>query len=222
MVSIMLANNEVGTIQPIKEISAICHEFDIIVHCDAAQAVGKMPVNVNELGIDLLSIAGHKFYAPKGVGALYCRGEFRPCAVICGTNQESGIRSGTSNVSGIAGLGKAAELARLELEANHHLHIKEMRDDLEAKLLQKFPDARVNAQGAERLPLIISIGFPGLVGHEVMKTLSDKMCFSAGAACYTGKGSATLSAMNVNPAIARGTIRLSFGRFVLFLNFNRI
>jgi len=213
MVTIMLANNEVGTIQPLKEISQICHEHDILVHSDGAQAIGKIPVNVNDIGVDLLSLAGHKFYGPKGIGAVYCRSGFRPHPIICGANQEDGIRSGTSNVSGIAGMGKAAELARLDLEAGHHNDIKVMRNWLENALKERFPDAAVNGNSEIRLPLICSIGFPGIVGFELLKALSSKVCFSAGAACNTGHGSPTLNAMKVPADIAKGTIRLSLGRF---------
>lgn len=208
----MFANNEVGTIQPMKEICEICNEFKVCLHSDGAQAVGKIPIYVDEIKVDMLSIAAHKFYGPKGIGALYCRNPFIPQPTIFGANQENGIRSGTSNVSGIVGMGKAAELAKLDFDNEHHIELKNMRDNFENQIKHLFPNAVVNGHPVHRLPLIISIGFPGIIGNQLMNNLSDKLCFSAGAACNKGKPSNTLGGMNVPLDVASGTIRLSIGR----------
>jgi len=209
----MFANNEVGTIQPIKEIAELCEQYGIIFHSDAAQATGKIPINVKDLGVDLLSIAGHKIYGPKGVGALYCKGTFRPVSLILGSNQECGLRSGTSNVSGIVGLGKACELLIRDFKNNHIEHIKELRDKLENGLLKNFPEAKVNGNIDYRIPIITSIGFPFLKGFELLKDLGDNVFFSAGAACNKGTLSPTLQALHVPSDYAMGTIRLSIGRY---------
>lgn len=212
MISIMFANNEIGTIQPIQEIVELCKENNIIFHSDAAQAIGKIPIDVQELGVDMLSIAGHKFYGPKGVGALYCKGSFRPKALILGACQEVGLRSGTENVHSIVGLGKAAEIAFEEFQKNHHIDIKNMRDSFENKLLELFPNSKVNGNIEHRLPMAISLSIPDIRGFDLMLHLGNNVCFSAGAACSTGKGSATLSAINLDPELAKGTIRISLGR----------
>ena len=214
LVSIMVANNEVGTLQPLKDISKICRQHGIIFHSDGSQAVGKIPIDVDEIGVDMLSIAAHKFYGPKGVGALYCRSKFRPQSLIFGAAQEAGLRSGTENVSGIAGFGKAAVLAAADFRQSHHERLETLRDQFQERLLERFPDARVNGHPTQRLPMILSIGFPGFTGFDIMKSLSDQLAFSAGPACNkTGSLSVTLTAMKVPAEYSRGTIRLSVGRF---------
>merc|ERR1712032_749668 len=165
-----------------------------------------------------LSIAAHKFYGPKGIGALYCRKEFRPQSLIFGAAQEAGLRSGTENVSGIAGFGKAAGLAMKDFQELHHEKLRTMRDQFEERLLERFPTARVNGHPTERLPTILSIGFPEVTGFDLMKSLGEQLAFSAGPACNkTGSSSVTLTAMKVDPEYSRGTIRLSIGRYVMSL-----
>jgi len=151
LISVMHANNEVGTIQPIKKISEIAHQYNVVIHCDAAQSLGKILVNVDELGIDLLTIAGHKFYAPKGIGALYIRDGILLENFMIGGNQESDRRAGTENVLEIVGLGEAAEIAKTELKQNMD-HQKEMRDLLWNEIKSRFPDAKLNGHPVERLP----------------------------------------------------------------------
>jgi cysteine desulfurase len=216
LVAVMMANNEIGTIQPIKEIAEICRENNVLLFADGAQAVGKIPVNVAELGADFVSIAAHKFYGPKGIGALYCRNGVFPTPVIYGAGQESGIRSGTENVPGIAGLGVAAKLAYQEFCDGHEEQVRNLRDSLEEQLRQGIPDLVVNgsSNNAERLPNTLSVSFPGVRSYQLVDALRTRVCFSTGAACATRNSkSATLSAMGVPDDVALGTIRLSIGRY---------
>ncbi len=212
LVTIMHANNEVGTIQPIKELGEIARKHGILFHTDAAQSAGKIPVR--DLGIDLLSIAGHKLYAPKGVGALYIREGVKLEKLIHGADHEQDMRAGTENVALIAGLGKACELALRDMEANM-IHAKKLRDKLHQNLLKAFPDARLNGHPEQRLPNTLSLSFPGLEANTILSEIGE-VAASAGAACHAGETnvSATLKAMNVLPEIAMGTIRFSTGRFL--------
>jgi len=212
LISIMHANNEVGTIEPIKEISEIAHSHNIIMHTDAAQAIGKIPVRVDDLGVDLLSIAGHKLYAPKGIGALYIRTETEIEKIIHGADHERNMRAGTENVLEIVGLGKACELVDRYLEdfANQ---FSERRDQLEREITQEFPWAKINGDLENRLPNTCSISFKGIEANLILSELGT-IAASAGAACHTDRVdiSYVLEEMHIPPEIAMGTIRFSTGR----------
>lgn len=205
LVTIMHANNEVGTIQPIREIADAARKRGIRVHTDAAQSIGKIPVNVDELGVDLLTVAGHKLYAPKGVGALYVRNGTPLENLMFGAPQENGMRPGTENLIEISALGKACEII-----SETPLPTAAYRD----RLADAFPHARVNGHPTNRLPNTLSIGFENQEAQGILDRL-NRVCASAGAACHSGKIqiSAVLQAMNVPNSFARGTIRLSTGRF---------
>ncbi len=213
VVSVMHANNEIGSIQPISDLAEIAHRTGALFHTDAAQSIGKIKTDVTELSCDLLSIAGHKFYAPKGVGALYVRKGVELEPLIHGANHEFGLRAGTENVAQIVGLGRAAELAQQEMEVEFQ-RIKNLRDRLQASLKQAFPEIRVNAASTLRLPNTLSVSFARLNALEIMENL-DSIHISAGAACHSadGKGSGVLEAMGVPLNYQLGTIRLSLGRF---------
>lgn len=213
MISIMHANNEVGTIQPIKALSEIARSHNIIFHSDAAQSIGKIPVNVEELGVDLLSIAGHKFYAPKGIGALYIRTGIKLHKLIHGAQHEKNLRAGTENVLEIAGFGRAAELISENLE-QFTAHMLDMREQLEDSIIKRFPWARVNGHPEKRLPNTTSISFKGLEANTIMAELQG-VAASAGAACHAEKVdvSHVLQALKVPVEFAMGTIRFSVGRF---------
>jgi len=213
LVSVMHANNEVGTLQPVEEISRIARSRSILLHTDAAQSVGKIPARVDELGVDFLSVAGHKLYAPKGVGALYVRRGAPLARLLYGAGQESGRRAGTENVLEIAGLGEAARLALDELPSAA-VRLREMRDLLELRLLEGIAGAVVNGHPRERLPNTLSIAFPGLVSDVFLSELRG-VAASAGAACHSDgvRISHVLEAMRVPAEIARGTVRFTVGRF---------
>lgn len=212
LVSVMLANNETGALQPIAAIAEAARRAGALVHTDAAQAVGKVPVRMDELGVDLLAVAGHKLYAPKGVGLLCVRPGLELPNLMCGAGHEGGRRPGTENVAAIVGLGAACEIAGRDLAAEG-ARLERLRDELAALLAAAVPDTRVHAAGAARLPNTLSIGFAGVTGAQVLEHLPD-IAVSAGAACHGsgGPGSAVLAAMGVDPAYARGTLRISLGR----------
>lgn len=212
LISVMHANNEVGTIEPIKEIAKIAHEHDIIVHSDCAQSVGKIPVNVDELNVDLLSIAGHKVYAPKGIGALYIRSGIKLEKYAHGADHEMNRRAGTENVIEIAGLGRACELVSNNLE-KYNKHMLKIRDKFETGLKEQFPDIRINSEGVDRLPNTSSVSFRNLEANTILSEMTD-VAASAGAACHsdTVDVSPVLEAMKVPLEYAMGTIRFSFGR----------
>lgn len=214
LISIMHVNNEVGSIQPIHVISEIARQNEILFHSDPAQSIGKIPVQVNELGVDMLSIAGHKFYAPKGIGALYIRSGVKLDKLIHGADQEGKLRSGTENILGIVGLGKAFELLNNNFEESTN-RLKVLRDRLEDGLIELFPSAKINGHKELRLPNTSSISFKGLEANAIIAKLGDKVAVSAGAACHshTIKISAVLKAMQVPVEYAMGTIRFSVGRF---------
>jgi cysteine desulfurase NifS/selenium donor protein len=213
LVTIMHANNEVGTIEPIAEIAAIARKHGILMHSDCAQSVGKVPVGAKELGVDLLSLAGHKIYAPKGVGALYIRSGVELEKLIHGADHEMKWRGGTENVIEVVGLGKACEIIGEDLPA-HAAHMSAMRDRLESGLRAEFPDLRVNGHLDRRLPNTSSVSFRGLEANTVLSELSG-VAASAGAACHTDRVdvSSVLEAMGVPLEYAMGTIRFSVGRF---------
>ena len=212
LVSVMHANNETGTIQPVAEIAAIARPHGVLVHTDAAQSIGKIAVNVDALGVDLLTLAGHKFYAPKGVGVLYVRRGIPMASVLVGAEQERGLRPGTENVPAIVGLGKAAELARQRLpEAQPRL--RQLRDLLHGLLLGQIPGLVLNGHLTERLPNTLNVSFPDVDGRALLQHASERVAASVGAACH-GDGhevSGVLAAMSVPPAQARGAVRLSVG-----------
>ena len=213
LVTIMHANNEVGTIQPIAEISEIAHRHGALVHTDCAQSVGKIPVRVDDLGVDLLSIAGHKLYAPKGIGALYIRPGVRLEKLMHGANHEQDRRAGTENVIQIAGLGMACELIEQNLEQYSGL-MTLMRDRLEQGLLAMERDAQVNGHAEKRLPNTSSVSFRGLEADRILGNFRT-VAASAGAACHSDQVevSHVLEAMNIPTDYAMGTLRFSVGRF---------
>ncbi len=212
LVSIMHANNEVGTIQPIEEIAALAHERGIPVHTDAAQSVGKIPVDVEALRVDFLSLAGHKLYAPKGVGALYAR-EGRPLpSLIHGAGHEGGRRAGTENVLEIVGLGRACELAAERLGEGAR-HCREMRDRLWERLSASGADLRRNGSVARGLPNTLSVSIRGVDAAALLAEIGDQVAASAGAACHGAEAtiSSVLKAMEVPAEYASGTVRFSVG-----------
>ncbi len=214
LVSLMLANNEVGTLQPVAEVAEICRARGVPVHTDAAQAVGKVPVDVRELGVDLLTVAGHKLYAPKGVGALYVREGVRLEPLIRGAGHEMGLRAGTENVLEEVGLGAACELARDEL-ADELPRIRALRDRLESRLREGLPSLVVHGHPELRLPNTSSVALPGVDASLLLTRIGDEVAASAGAACHAEdvEVSHVLEAMGVDTATALVTVRLSVGRF---------
>ncbi|MCK5673924.1 MAG: aminotransferase class V-fold PLP-dependent enzyme, partial [Spirochaetales bacterium] len=215
LVSIMLANNEIGTIQDIKKISSIVHKNGALMHTDAVQALGKIKVDVKELGVDFLSFSGHKFYGPKGVGGLFIKKGLKIGSLIHGGHQEKGLRAGTVNSPGISGVGKAAEIVKLELK-NESMKIESMRNRLEAGLLDTIPDIHINGDKLNRLPGTLNVSFPGAEGESILLYLDlEGIAVSTGSACATGslEPSHVLLATGVDIEYAHGSIRFSFGRF---------
>lgn len=211
LISIMHANNEVGTVQPIPEISRITHERGILFHTDAAQSVGKIPAKVEELGVDLLSVAGHKFYAPKGVGCLYIRKGVRIESLIHGAGHEGGRRAGTENVLLDVALGTACELASAWIGMPETL---KLRDLLLEMLQETFADRVVlNGHATKRLPNTLNVSFVGQSGAEVLSKM-PRVAAATGSACHSGqvKISPVLEAMGVSPQVGGGAIRFSLGR----------
>jgi cysteine desulfurase len=214
LITIMHANNEVGTIQPIREIAEIARGRGIVMHTDAAQSVGKVSTDVQELGVDLLSVAGHKVYAPKGVGALYIRNGFEPETFMLGAGQESGRRAGTENVTWIVGLGKACEIALRDLDLNVS-HMKRMRDLLYKGLKARLTDRiKLNGDLNFRLSNTLSLSFYGLEANRLLEEIGLRVAASAGAACHSDQVTVShvLEAMNVPLEWAKGTLRFTTGR----------
>jgi cysteine desulfurase len=215
LVSIMHANNEVGTIQPILDIACLAHERGALVHTDAAQSVGKVPIDVNELDVDLLTVAGHKVYAPKGIGALYIRrGVVQIEPLVHGAGHESGRRAGTENVPYIVGLGQACELARQQLPTATE-RLRHLRDRLWDQLHSALGERVVlNGHPEARLPNTLNASFVGHIGAELLQR-APEVAASTGSACHEGtvKLSPVLKAMAVSEEIGRGAVRLSVGRF---------
>src|SRR5437879_9917835 len=166
----MRANNELGTVQPLEEVGRIAKERDIYFHTDAVQSAGKVPIDVNKLGVDLLSLSAHKFYSPKGIGALYIRGGTRLRQLLYGGHHQRGFRPGTENVAGIVGLGKAAEIARTSL-AEDAQRVSTLRNELQRGLLQRVPQSRVNGGAAPRTPNTTNLVFPGVEGDALLIAL---------------------------------------------------
>lgn len=211
IVSIMWANNESGVIFPIDEISQIVKEHGIIFHTDAIQAVGKLPIDVRKVSVDMLSLSGHKIYAPKGVGALYLRKGTKFSPFLIGGHQEGGRRGGTENVASIIGLGKACELAWGHLD-EQRTRVKALRDHLEKELLKRIPEAMINGDQEHRLPNTTSIGFEYVEGESILLMMDQfGICASSGSACTSGslEPSHVLRAMGVPFTAAHGSIRFS-------------
>jgi cysteine desulfurase len=214
LISVMMANNETGVLQPITEIGRIAAEADIYFHTDAVQAAGKVPIDVNQLGCDLLSISGHKIHAPQGVGALYVRKGTKLEPMIFGGRHERSRRAGTENVPGIVGLGKAAALARIGLERPEDRKLAELRDHLERAIL-RLEAVGVNGAGAKRVPNITNLYFDGIEGEALVIALDLKgLAVSTGAACSSGaiEPSHVLLAMGLRVDRARGSLRFSLGK----------
>lgn len=214
LITIMHANNELGTVQPLEEVGRIADEADVCFHTDAVQSACKLSIDVNALGVDLLTLSGHKFYAPKGIGALYIRGGTRLRQFLYGGHHQRGFRPGTENVPGIVGLGKAAELARQSL-AEDATRISALRDRLEQGIVTRVPHARVNAAHAPRTPNTANITFHGIEGEALVIALDLKgLACSTGAACSSGsvEPSHVLTAIGLPPEEARSSLRFSLGR----------
>ncbi len=211
LVSVMHANNEIGTIQPIRQIAEICHGRGILVHTDASQSVGKIPTFVDQLDVDLLTLAGHKFYGPKGIGALFVREGISLEPSNHGASQENGMRAGTENTPLIVGLGQAAHLVSRGMDEACD-SITRLRDRLSDQLVNSIPGLTINGDGAKRLPNTLSISFPEVGGREILMR-TPEICASTGSACNSGGlvESATLEAMGKSKEQIAGTVRLSCG-----------
>ena len=214
LITVMHANNELGTVQPLEEIGQIATEADVYFHTDAVQSAGKIPIDVNAFKLNLLSLSGHKLYAPKGIGALFIRGGTRLRQLLYGGHHQRGFRPGTENVAGIVGLGKAAQIAKASL-AEDAERLAALRDTLEHTLLHRVPDSRVNAAGAQRTPNTTNITFPGIEGEALVIALDLKgLACSTGAACSSGavEPSHVLTAIGLAAEDARASLRFSLGR----------
>jgi cysteine desulfurase len=214
LITIMHANNELGTVQPLEEIGRVAKQADVYFHSDAVQSAGKIPIDVNQFQLDLLSLSGHKLYAPKGIGALYVRGGTRLSQLLYGGHHQRGVRPGTENVAGIVGLGKAAEIARRSL-ANDAKRLGGLRDQLEHGLLNRVAHARINGAGAVRTPNTANLVFPGVEGEALLIALDLKgLACSTGAACSSGavEPSHVLTAIGLPAEEARASLRFSLGR----------
>jgi cysteine desulfurase len=212
LVSIMHANNEVGTIEPLAEIAAITKARGVLLHTDAAQSAGKIPLSVDALGVDLLTLAGHKFYAPKGVGALYIRTGTPIAPIQFGAGQEHGLRPGTENVPQMVGLGAAAKLARERLPAATE-KLRSLRDALHERLRATVPGLKLNGHPTERLPTTLHVSFPGIAGRELLARVAGRVAASVGSACHSEADavSGVLAAMGCDASRAAGAVRLSVG-----------
>lgn len=212
LITLMLANNETGALQPIREISQIARDHNVLFHTDAAQAVGKIEVDVNDLGVDFLSVAGHKLYGPKGVGVLYMRNGCSLTPLIHGAAQENGMRAGTENVVLVAGLGAACRVAKVRLEEDFKRNCL-LRNRLQKLLSEGINGLVLNGHGEKRLPNTLNVSVPGLEGGKILDGLPTIMA-STGAACHdrTIKLSHVLSAMSVSPEVGMGALRLTLGR----------
>jgi cysteine desulfurase len=212
LVTVMHANNEIGTLQPIAEIAPLAKKKGAVVHTDAAQTVGKIPVDVDALGVDLLTIAGHKLYAPKGVGALYVRRGIALERLVAGAGHERGLRPGTENVAGIVALGKACEIAERDL-ISEQMHLRGLREHLLAKLRAGVEGLVLHGHPTERLPNTLFVSFPGAHGARLLDAVPE-IAASTGSACHSGSDSpcASLLATGVEPGKAVGPVRLSLGR----------
>jgi cysteine desulfurase len=213
LVSVMAANNEIGVVQPVAEASAIAHQAGALFHTDAAQAVGKIPVDVKALDVDLLSLTAHKMYGPKGCGALFCRKRTSVAPLICGGGQERGIRSGTLNVPGIVGLGVACALAGQEMPAES-ARMRELRDRLLQGLRSRIDRVSVNGSLDHRLPQNLHVSFPGVDAESLVIGIGD-IAVSTGSACSSASAtpSHVLAAIHDGDAASAASIRFGLGRF---------
>jgi cysteine desulfurase len=214
IISVMHANNELGVIQPIAEISKIAHEFGLVMHSDGVQATGKIPLNVAALGVDLYSLSGHKFYAPKGVGAMFVRKGTALAPMIHGGHHENNLRAGTENVPGAVGLGRAAQWI-IEQGPNEWVREAALRDRLEQSLLDRIPDSHINGAGAPRTPNTTNMRFDGIDSDALLIALDLKgFAVSSGSACSSGatEPSHVLTAIGLTPDQARASLRFSLGR----------
>ncbi len=224
LVSIMYANNEIGTMEPIKEISEITREKGVIFHTDAVQAVGKIPINVNDLGVDLLSLSAHKFYGPKGVGALYIRKMLRIESLLHGGMQERGKRAGTENIAGIVGAGKAAEIAMEEMGEEKD-KIKPLRDKLENELIKRIPEIIINGHPSNRLYNTLNIAIKYIEGEGMLTFLDfEGISVSSGSACASGSldPSHVLLAVGVPIEHAHGSLRFSLGKYNNYKDIDKV
>ena len=215
LVSLMAANNETGTLQPVREVGAITSAYGVLLHVDAAQAAGKVEVDVASWGADLLTVVGHKMYAPKGIGALYVAPGVTLRPLVAGGGQERGLRAGTENVALAVALGAAADLARAELAAGRPEVLAGMRDLLEARLAARLPGrVRLNGHRERRLPQTLNVSIDGLRGHELLAAVPD-VAASTGSACHAGADapSPVLVAMGLGPERAMAAVRLTLGRW---------
>ncbi len=221
LISIMHANNEVGTVEPIAAIGAIANSKGVIFHTDAAQSVGKIPAKVDELGVDLLTIAGHKLYAPKGVGALYVRAGTKLEPVVHGAGHEGGRRAGTENVSHIVALGKACEIAGNTM-TEYVPRLRELRDRLHQHLAAGVEGLKLNGHPMDRLPNTLNVSFPGMDG-EALLARTPQVAASTGSACHAGRTepSAVLLAMGLRREMALGAVRFSLGKFTSPVDIDR-
>jgi cysteine desulfurase len=214
LISIMHANNEIGTIEPIPEIGYMARQRGILMHTDAVQTVGKIPVRVNDLNVDLLSLAAHKFYGPKGTGSLYIKKETPMNPILFGGHQEGGRRTGTENVPGIVGLGKACEVAARDLPFQMD-RLNTLRNSLEKQMTERIPNLLINGHPFWKLPHILSVSFPSISGESIVRELDKRgIAASPGAACTadTITVSHVMAALNVPKDFAMGTVRFSLGK----------
>ena len=213
IVSVIFANNEVGTIQPIKEISKICNKYQIPLHTDAVQAVGKVPINVKELGVDALSISSHKINGPKGIGALFIKKGLKIVPYITGGGQENGLRSGTENVASIVGFGKACEIAKERFNENIS-HFQTLHSSMLSRIVKEIPHVKLNGHPEKRIFNNIHFTFLGVNGEDLIIKLDEHgIAASTGSACsvHTQKASHVLKAMDFNHEQITGSLRMSFG-----------
>ncbi len=216
IVSVMAANNEIGVMQPIEEIGEICQAKGAYLHTDAAQAAGKVPIDVRRWNVDLMSLSGHKMYAPKGIGVLFVR--WRPSVrikpLITGGGQERGLRPGTIPVAHVVGMGEACRIA-VETTEKESVAVRKLTDKLRLKLFEMYPDAILFGHWERRVPGNINIGFPGFSGEDIVSSVGDKIAISTGSACSSAKvePSHVLLALGVGEETAQSALRISVGRF---------
>jgi len=215
VVSIMMANNETGAIQPVKEMAAVCRQAGVLFHTDAVQAIGKLPVRVDDLGVDMLSLSAHKFYGPKGVGALYLRKGVKLTPLVHGGSHERRKRAGTENSAGIIGMAQALEIAEAKREAEH-VRMTELSEYFIAQVQSRIKEVYLNGDRTRRVPSTINLSFKGVEGEAIILSLDMKgICVSSGSACTSGslQASHVLTAMGVDILLAQGSIRFSMGRY---------
>ncbi len=215
IVSVMLANNEIGTIEPVKEIAEVCKAMGVYFHTDAVAAAGKLRIDVNELGVDLLTISGHKIRAPKGIGVLYIRKGTEIHPLIHGGHHERGMRAGTENVIGIVGMGKACEILKVEWQS-HANRMRSLRDRLEKGILARVGDVKLNGHPEKRLPNTSHFGVAGVEGEALLMNLDlEGVAVASGSACASGESepSPTIKAINLEPSLRNSVVRFSVGEY---------